>query len=154
MFSPEQLCLIMCNRDAVAGSAPPHNREDLARMAGERTEPQSDWLEMSDAAFEEIRGKADLILRTIPTLLDKAEADSRAMLALGDNRAIESLSRKRLAEQLLECAQGRLEQATTTRGLLAMLDSTWRCLAEIRRAYRASVPDAGLPPQEGTGDGG
>jgi len=125
-------------------------------MTDAQAEPPSEWLAMSDEEFEEIRGKADLILRTIPTLLDKAEASARATLELDRTHAIESLSRKRIAEQLVESAQGRLEQANTTRGLLAMLDSTWRCLAEIRRAYRAmAAPGAtDMPPQEGTEDGG
>jgi len=120
-------------------------------MTEENSGAQSEWVTMSDAEFEEIRGKADLVLRTIPTLLDKAEAQARATLALDADRSLESLSRKRVTEQLLDHAKGRLEQAATTRGLVAMLDSTWRCLAELRRACRAGEPP--LPPQEGTEEG-
>lgn len=120
-------------------------------MSEESSESRSEWLAMSNEEFEEIRGKAELILRTIPTLIDKAEASARAMLELDETRAIETLSRKRIAEHLRDCAKGRLEQASTTRALLAMLDSTWRCLAEVRRSQRASGP--GGPP-EGQEEGG
>jgi hypothetical protein len=118
-------------------------------MAEEKSGAQSDWLAMSEEEFEEIRAKAELILRTIPTLLDKAEAEARATLALDADHKIESLSRKRITEQLIDSAKGRLEQAATTRGLVAMLGSTWRCLAEIRAAQR----EAG-GPAEGQNDGG
>jgi hypothetical protein len=124
-------------------------------MAENSTPAQSEWLAMGDEEFEEIRAKAELVLRTLPTILEKAEAEARATLALEDKQTIESLSRKRIAEQLMQCAKGRLDQATTTRGLVAMLDSTWRCLAEVRRAYRASLAgEDAVAPQEGTEDGG
>lgn len=119
-------------------------------MTEEKSGAQSDWLAMSDEEFEEIRAKAALILRTIPTLLDKAEAEARATLALEADHKIESLSRKRLTAQLIDSAKGRLEQAATTRGLLAMLGSTWRCLAEIRRAQRGEAGG----PANGQNDGG
>ena len=121
-------------------------------MAEEKSGAQSEWLTMSDEEFEEIRGKAELVFRTIPTLLDKAEAEARATLALDANHGLESLSRKRLMAQLVDSANGRLEQATTTRGLVAMLDSTWRCLAELRRACREALPPP-VPRQERTEDG-
>lgn len=122
-------------------------------MPEEKSIAQPEWLAMSDEEFEDIRAKAELILRTIPTLLDKVEADARATLALDANRALESLSRKRLTEQLIDSAKGRLEQATTTRGLVAMLDSTWRCLAAVRQAH-SGESDGGASPPEGSDDGG
>jgi hypothetical protein len=121
-------------------------------MPEEKSVAQPEWLAMSDEEFEDIRAKAELILRTIPTLLDKVEAEARATLALDANHAIESLSRKRLTEQLIDSAKGRLDQATTTRGLVAMLDSTWRCLAAVRRA-NSGEPGGPASPQR-QNDGG
>ena len=120
-------------------------------MAKEEHGKQAEWLALSDQEFEEIRAKTELILRTIPTLLDKAEAEARATLALEADHTLESLSRRRIAAQLIDSAKGRLEQAATTRGLLAMLDSTWRCLAAVRPAAQAAVPDA--PPGPATPEG-
>ena len=122
-------------------------------MTEDNSSAQPEWLAMSDEEFEDIRAKAELILRTIPTLLDKAEAEARATLALDANHAIESLSRKRLTEQLITSAKARLEQATTTRSLVAMLDSTWRCLAAVRRAHDG-VSNGPAGAAEGQNDGG
>jgi hypothetical protein len=108
-------------------------------MAEDQTPAASEWLEMTDAQFDEIRAKTDVILHSLPSLLERTEATARATLGQRDNREIETLSRKRLIEQLLAYADGSLQQAEYMRGLLGMLDSTWRCLAEIRHAYRAEV---------------
>jgi hypothetical protein len=120
-------------------------------MPEEKSVAQPEWLAMSDEEFEDIRAKAELILRTIPTLLDKVEAEARATLALDANHAIESLSRKRLTEQLIDSAKGRLDQATTTRGLVAMLDSTWRCLAAVRRANSSESGGPASPQRQNDG---
>jgi hypothetical protein len=128
-------------------------------VAEEQAQPGSEWLAMSDADFEEIHEKAALVLRTIPGLVERSEAMARATLAQQDSHEIETVSRKRLVDALLAYANGNLQQAEYVRGLLGMLESTWRCLAEIRTAYRREVAQreargGGTLPPEGGDDGG
>lgn len=111
-------------------------------MTDNQPQPASEWLDMTDAEFADIRDKTELILRTLPDLLDKSEASARATLTQRDTHELDAMSRKRLVEQLLRYAEGSLQQSGYMRGLMGMLDSTLRCLDEMRRAYRAAAPAA------------
>jgi hypothetical protein len=122
-------------------------------MSEQPPDAGSDWLEMTDAQFDEIREKSALILRTLPGAFDKSEATARAILAQAESRELETLSRKRMSEQLLSLAEASLQQADYMRGLIAMMDSTWRCLTEIRSAWRADRL-RNQPPEEPPASGG